>query len=329
MHIGPYVLGEALALAPMAGVTDRPFRRLCRSLGAGWTVSEMVSDDPGLRASRKTRLRLDHRGEPAPRIVQIAGSEPRRMAEAARFNVAQGAQVIDVNMGCPAKKVCRAAAGSALLADECLVERILRTVVSAVDVPVTVKIRTGPDRARRNGLRIARIAEDCGVQAVAVHGRTRADGYRGAAEYGTAALIKATVGIPVIVNGDIDSPEKANWVKECTGADAIMIGRAAQGSPWIFREIAHYLRTGRHLPAPSPLEIARIVRSHLIELHGFYGEVAGVRIARKHIGWYLRPLGVDETLLGQALRAGHAAQQLALIDRLLAGAFAHAAPRAA
>ncbi len=296
MRIGPYTFNnKPMILAPMAGVTDRPFRQLCRDLGADLAVSEMVTSDPRLWDSRKTRRRIDHRGESSPRSVQIVGFDPAIMAAAARFNVAHGAQIIDINMGCPAKKVCNVLAGSALLRDEPLVGRILEAVVKAVPVPVTLKIRTGWDPAHRNGVQIARIAEQVGVQALAVHGRTRACGYRGEAEYDTVCAIKQTVAIPVIVNGDITNPEKAKSVLDSTGADAIMIGRAAQGQPWIFREIAYYLATGERLPSPTPVEVSAILLRHLEMLYAFYGEHPGVWIARKHLNWYSRrhPKGVD------------------------------------
>ena len=270
----------------MAGVTDRPFRQLCRSLGAGHAVSEMVSSNALLRGSLKTRLRIDHAGEQEPVAVQIAGAEPALMADAARFNVDHGAQLIDINMGCPAKKVCNVMAGSALLQDESLVGRILEAVVRAVAVPVTLKIRTGWEPAHRNALTIARIAEQAGIRALAVHGRTRACGYRGEAEHDTTRAIKRAVSIPVIANGDINTPAKALEVLRHTRADALMIGRAAQGRPWIFREIAHFLATGRHLPEPSPGTIGRILAAHLHNLYDFYGEYTGVRVARRHIAWY-------------------------------------------
>lgn len=289
-RIGPYTLPNRLILAPMAGVTDRPFRQLCRRLGAGLVVSEMVTSDVRLWNSRKSSLRLLHAGDPEPRSVQIAGGDPQMMADAARKNVELGAQIIDINMGCPAKKVCNKAAGSALLRDEPLVREILDAVVGAVDVPVTLKIRTGWDRANKNGVTVAKIAEDAGISALSVHGRTRADLYTGEAEYDTIAAIKQAISIPVFANGDIDSPEKAKAVLDATGADALLIGRAAQGRPWIFREIEHYLRTGEILPAPSLLEVERILLEHLAALHAFYGELMGVRIARKHVGWYLATL---------------------------------------
>lgn len=290
VRIGPYTLPNQLILAPMAGVTDQPFRQLCRRLGAGMVVSEMVTSDVRLWNSRKSRLRLVHEGDPEPRSVQIAGGDPEMLAEAARRNVELGAQIIDINMGCPAKKVCNKAAGSALMKDEELVTAILNAVVSAVEVPVTLKIRTGWDRANKNGVTVAKIAEQAGIAALAVHGRTRADLYTGEAEYDTIAAIKQAVSIPVFANGDIDSPHKARQVLDATGADALLIGRAAQGRPWIFREIAHFLATGKELPAPTLYEVERILLEHLAALHTFYGELMGVRIARKHVGWYLATL---------------------------------------
>ncbi|WP_341303829.1 tRNA dihydrouridine synthase DusB [Pseudomonas sp. TMP25] len=290
LRIGPYTLPNALVLAPMAGVTDQPFRQLCKRMGAGLVVSEMVTSDVRLWNTRKSSLRMMHSGDPEPRSVQIAGGDPEMLAEAARRNVEMGAQIIDINMGCPAKKVCNKAAGSALLKDEQLVREILQAVVAAVDVPVTLKIRTGWDREHKNGISVARIAEDSGIVALAVHGRSRADLYRGEAEYETIAAIKQAVSIPVLANGDIDSPEKAKAVLAATGADGLLIGRAAQGRPWIFREIEHFLRTGEHLPAPSLYEVERILLEHLAALHAFYGDVMGVRIARKHVSWYLATL---------------------------------------
>lgn len=290
VRIGPYTLPNRLILAPMAGVTDRPFRALCRRLGAGMTVSEMLTSDVRLWNSRKSRLRLPHEDEPEPRSVQIAGADPQMLAEAARRNVELGAQIIDINMGCPAKKVCNKAAGSALMKNEALVAEILQAVVAAVDVPVTLKIRTGWDRANRNGVSVSRLAEQAGIAALAVHGRTRADLYSGAAEYDTIAAIKQAVSIPVFANGDIDSPEKARQVLEATGADGLLIGRAAQGRPWIFREIEHYLQTGERLPAVTAVEMEPVLLEHLAALHRFYGEELGVRIARKHVGWYLATL---------------------------------------
>jgi len=286
MQIGPYRLPSPLILAPMAGVTDRPFRALCLELGAGLAVSEMVSSDPRLRATRKSRQRTDHAGECGPVVAQIAGSDPALLADAARYNVERGAALIDINMGCPAKKVCNRLAGSALLADEPLVTRILAAVVAAVEVPVTLKIRTGPDPGRRNALAVACIAEAEGVAALAVHGRTRACAFRGEAEHDTVARIVDAVDIPVLANGDITTPERAHAVLERTGAAGVMIGRAAQGNPFVFREIAHYLDTGEHLAPPSAREVRDTLCAHLESLYGFYGEIQGPRIARKHLSWY-------------------------------------------
>jgi len=286
MQIGPYKLDNNLVLAPMAGVTDRPFRQLCKKLGAGLAVSEMVSSNSLLWGSAKTKRRANHDGETEPKSIQIAGADPKMMADAARYNVDNGAQIIDINMGCPAKKVCNVMAGSALLQDEPLVGRILDAIVAAVEVPVTLKIRTGWDKLNQNGVQIAKLAESAGVQALSVHGRTRACGYRGDAEYSTVAAIKAAVSIPIIANGDINTPEKAKLVLESTGADGIMIGRAAQGRPWIFREVAHFLKTGDNLPEPSVTEVRNILLEHLQNLYIFYGEHTGVRVARKHISWY-------------------------------------------
>lgn len=286
MQIGPYKLANNLVLAPMAGVTDLPFRKLCRSMGAGLAVSEMVSSNSLLWGSEKTRRRANHEGETDPRSVQIMGTDPQMMAEAARYNAEQGAQIIDINMGCPAKKVCNVLAGSALMRDEKLVSDILKAVVKAVDIPVTLKIRTGWDSENRNAPTIARIAEDTGIQSLAIHGRTRADQYKGDAEYDTIAEVKQQLNIPVIANGDISTPEKARFVLEYTNADAVMIGRAAQGRPWIFREIEHYLKTGKQLAEPSLVDVRDILLGHLNNLYEFYGEYAGVRIARKHISWY-------------------------------------------
>ncbi len=288
MRIGPYSIEPPVVLAPMAGVTDKPFRQLCKRLGAGLAVSEMTTADPRLWHTRKSLQRMDHVDEPAPISVQIAGYDPAMLAEAARFNVGHGAQLVDINMGCPAKKVCNVYSGSALLQDEALVARIVEAVVKAVDVPVTLKIRTGWNRDNRNGVRIARIAEDAGIAALSVHGRTRADLYNGDAEYETIAAIRAAIRIPLLANGDIDSPEKARQVLDATGADAVMIGRAAQGRPWIFNEIAHFLATGTKLAPPSTREVRDILTGHLEALYAFYGELQGVRIARKHLGWYAK-----------------------------------------
>ena len=287
MQIGPYTLPNNVFVAPMAGVTDRPFRALCKSLGAGYAVSEMAASDPRLRDSVKTQRRMDHAGETEPRAVQIAGADPQMMALAARYNVERGAQIIDINMGCPARKVCNVMAGSALMADEPLALSIVAAVRAAVDVPVTVKMRTGPDPARRNAVTLARRLEQLGVAMITVHGRTRACAYRGQAEYDTIAEVKQAVRVPVVANGDIDSPARALAVLRATGADAIMIGRAAQGRPFIFREVVHFLATGRLLAAPSPEEFRTHLLAHLNDHYAFYGDYTGVRTARKHVGWYL------------------------------------------
>ncbi len=290
MRIGPWQLPNNVFVAPMAGVTDRPFRQLCRRLGAGHAVSEMAASNPRLWESVKTSRRLDHAGESEPIAVQLAGADPDMMAEAAVYNVRKGARIIDINMGCPVKKVCNAAAGSALMRDEDLVARILEAVVQACEplgVPVTLKTRTGWDHENRNVLSIARRAQDIGIAALALHGRTRADRYAGQAEYDTIRIVKAELQIPVIANGDIDSPEKARYVLDYTGADAVMIGRAAQGRPWIFREIDYFLRTGERLPPPTAGELRDLLLQHLEDHYRFYGEYIGVRSARKHIGWYL------------------------------------------
>jgi len=290
MNIGPYQLPNNLFLAPMAGVTDRPFRQLCRRLGAGMAVSEMITANKTLWGSKKSQLRANHIGEPEPRSIQIAGTDPDMMAEAAQHNVIHGADIIDINMGCPAKKVCNVMAGSALLQNETLVADILEAVVTAVEVPVTLKIRTGWDREHRNGVAIAKIAEQSGIQALAVHGRTRADAYKGEAEYDTIAEIKSAITIPVIANGDISTPIKAKQILDYTNADALMIGRAAQGNPWIFKQISHYFFTGHDLAAPPIDEVRRILIDHLHALYTFYGEYTGVRMARKHIAWYSKGL---------------------------------------
>ena len=323
MLIGSHRIDPKVILAPMAGVTDKPFRLLCKRLGAGLAVSEMTSSDPRFWTTAKSLHRMDHVGEPDPVSVQIAGTVPEIMADAARYNVDHGAQLIDINMGCPAKKVCNAWAGSALMRDQALVARILEAVVHAVDVPVTLKIRTGWDAQHRNALEIARIAEDAGVQALAVHGRTRDQQYTGVAEYETIAAIKAQSRIPVIANGDIDSPEKAAFVLQVTGADAVMIGRAAQGRPWILGAIAHFLATGERLPEPSLAEIRDILLAHLGQLHAFYGEPAGVRIARKHLGWYAKDRPENASFRAVVNHAETAEAQLRLtrdyFDALVAG----------
>ncbi|HDX8346959.1 TPA: tRNA dihydrouridine synthase DusB [Aeromonas dhakensis] len=297
MQIGPHTLETPLIVAPMAGVTDRPFRELCLRLGAGMAVSEMLLANPDVWDTQKTRMRMDHSAEGGLRSVQIAGADPEMMAFAARYNVEQGAQIVDINMGCPAKKVNKKLAGSALLRQPDLVRSICRAVVDAVDVPVTLKIRTGWDPDNRNGEEIARIAEDCGIAALAVHGRTRACLYKGEAEYDTIRAIKQAVSIPVVANGDIDSPEKARYVLDYTGVDAVMIGRAAQGRPWIFREIRHFLETGTKLPPPDREEVRTLMNEHVTNLHQFYGAYLGARIARKHVGWYL-----DEEEAGREFR---------------------------
>ncbi len=293
--IGPYNIDSRVILAPMAGVTDQPFRQLCRRLGAGLVVSEMVTADTRLWNSRKSSFRLNHAGENEPRSVQIAGGDPDMMAQAARMNAERGAQIIDINMGCPAKKVCNKAAGSALLKDEPLVLSILQAVVAAVDIPVTLKIRTGWSTDHKNAETIARMAEDTGIKALAIHGRTRACGYKGDAEYDTIANVRKIIEIPLFANGDISTPEKAKEVLDYTGADAVMIGRTAQGNPWIFKEIDYFLRHNERLEKPSMNEVKRTLLSHLAALHQFYGEYLGVRIARKHVGWYLhhQPKGVS------------------------------------
>ncbi len=297
MNIGPYALANNLFVAPMAGVTDRPFRQLCKKLGAGYAVSEMVTSRRDLWHTLKTSRRADHEGETAPIAVQIAGTDAQMMAEAAAYNVDRGAQIIDINMGCPAKKVCNKWAGSALMQDETLALQIIEAVVSACaphGVPVTLKMRTGWCQAEKNALTIARAAENAGVQMVAVHGRTREQGYKGLAEYDTIAAVKAALRIPVVANGDISSPEKARDVLAYTGADALMIGRAAQGRPWIFRELAHFMATGTHLASPLVAEVKRLLLDHLLDHYALYGEFTGVRTARKHIGWYVKTLPGSE-----------------------------------
>ncbi len=315
MRIGPYQLRNNLIVAPMAGVTDRPFRQLCKAMGAGMAVSEMVSSNSLLWGSDKTRRRANHDGEVEPISVQIAGADPEMMAEAAKYNVDNGAQIIDINMGCPAKKICNVMAGSALLKNEALVGSILEAVVNAVEVPVTLKIRTGWDTESRNALNVAKIAVEAGIQALAIHGRTRACGYSGEAEYDTIRDVKSRISIPVIANGDINSPEKAKYVLEKSGADALMIGRAAQGRPWIFREISHYLETGEHLPSPEVAEIHAVLKAHLADLYAFYGEETGVRVARKHISWYTKGLAGSAQFRHSMNQLQSCLEQVEHIDR--------------
>ncbi len=317
-RIGPYSIDSRVILAPMAGVTDRPFRQLCRRMGAGLVVSEMVTSDSRLWHTRKSSFRLDHTGEAEPRSIQIAGGDPEMMAEAARLNVANGAQIIDINMGCPAKKVCNKAAGSALLRDEALVKDILQAVVAAVDVPVTLKIRTGWCPETRNGVRIAEMAEAAGIAALAVHGRTRADRYQGEAEYDTIARIREAIRMPLFANGDIDSPQKAAQVLAHTGADAVMIGRAAQGRPWLLGQIDHYLRTGELQPEPDLAAQHVILREHLHALHDFYGDYLGVRIARKHVGWYLQSCSDNRDFRQRFNQLETASDQVFAVDAFFA-----------
>jgi tRNA-dihydrouridine synthase B len=319
VYIGSHHIENNLVVAPMAGVTDRPFRQLCKRLGAGLAVSEMVASDPRLRATTKSQRRTDHRGEVEPIVVQIAGADPEQMADAARYNVDRGAQIIDINMGCPAKKVCNVAAGSALLRDEPLVAAILAAVVAAVDVPVTLKIRTGWSRGQRNAVRVARIAEDAGIAALSVHGRTRECGFTGEAEYDTIRQVKRAVGLPVVANGDIDSAEKARDVLERTGADAVMIGRAAQGRPWIFREIRHFLDHGDFLAPPRVEEIRAVILEHLGDHYSLYGEQTGVRTARKHLGWYAGGLADGERFRHEVNHLDTAAAQIAAVNRFFDG----------
>ena len=319
MQIGRHVLRNNLFVAPMAGVTDRPFRQLCKTLGAGVAVSEMVTSNSLLYGSEKTRRRADHTGEVDPISVQIAGADPAMLAEAARFNVDQGAQIIDINMGCPAKKVCNVMAGSALMQDEPLVGRILAAVVNAVpEVPVTLKFRTGWNRENKNAPMVARIAEESGIQLIAIHGRTRADQYMGDAEYDTIKLVKSQRSIPVIANGDITSPQKAKFVLDHTGADGVMIGRAAQGRPWIFREIEHFLKTGEILPPPRVDEIHRVMVAHIEDLYGFYGIERGLRVARKHISWYTKGLVGSASFRHAMNQLETVAEQRAAIDQFFA-----------
>jgi len=314
MKIGAHQLRNGLFVAPMAGITDRPFRRIARRMGAAMAVSEMISSRPELRESRKTRLRQDHAGEAGPISVQIAGGEPAMLAEAARYNAGLGADIIDINMGCPAKKVCNVQAGSALLEDEALVARILQAVVAAAGVPVTLKIRTGPARERRNAVRVARLAEDAGIQALAIHGRSRACMFGGRAEYETIAEVKSRVRIPVIANGDVESPEDAKRVLELTGADGIMVGRAAQGRPWLFRSIARYLESGEALPQPQTPEIGALLAEHLTGLYDLYGAEQGARVARKHIGWTVRGLPGGEDFRRQVVRIEDADAQYRAVN---------------
>jgi len=316
MRIGPYLLANNLFVAPMAGVTDRPFRKLCKQLGAGYAVSEMVTSRRDLWHTLKTSRRADHQGESGPIAVQIAGTEGPMMAEAARYNIERGAQIIDINMGCPAKKVCNKWAGSALMQDEPLALSIVEAVVQACEpfqVPVTLKMRTGWCDSHKNAVRLAQAAQSVGVQMITVHGRTREQGYKGEAEYDTIAAVKAAVSVPVVANGDIDSPHKALQVLQRTGADALMIGRAAQGRPWIFREIAHFLQSGQLLAPPLVEEVRRLLQEHLQEHYSLYGEFIGVRSARKHIAWYIRGLpGADAFRVAMNRLEDCAAQQHAV-----------------
>ena len=315
MQIGPYKLKNNLILAPMAGITDQPFRKLCKQFGAGMAVSEMVASNPALRKHKRTLQKTSHAGEPGPISVQILGTDPKQMADAARFNVDRGAQIIDINMGCPAKKVCSVAAGSALLKNEPLVQNILRSVIKAVDCPVTLKIRTGWDLINRNAVQIAKIAEQEGIAALTIHGRTRACGFKNTVEYETIREVKRSISIPVIANGDIDSAEKVKIVSQYTGADAIMIGRAAQGKPCIFKEIQESLNTGNKFPTPTISEIQNIIIIHLNSIYSFYGNTSGVKIARKHIGWYLNNItGIPVNTIKTIYQAIHPDEQLALVN---------------
>ncbi|WP_343578818.1 tRNA dihydrouridine synthase DusB [Acinetobacter sp.] len=314
MYIGSYQLSNNLIVAPMAGVTDRPFRTLCKYFGAGHAVSEMMTADKTLRMSKKSLYRANFEGELAPISAQIAGSDPEQLAEAARYQVANGAQIVDINMGCPAKKVCNKLAGSALLQDEDLVARILDAVVAAVDVPVTLKTRLGFLNGHENILRVAKRAEESGIAALALHGRTREDMYLNTARYELIKQVKQLIDIPLIANGDIDSPEKAKYVLDYTGADAIMIGRAAQGRPWIFREIAHYLKSGEHLAAPDIAEVKAVLLGHLAELYAFYGEYSGCRIARKHIAWYTKGLRSSNEFRQNMYKVENTADQAKVVE---------------
>ncbi len=323
MKIGRHQLKNNLIVAPMAGVTDRPFRMLCKRMGAAMAVSEMVASNSLLYGSEKTKRRANHEGEVDPISVQIVGADPGMLAEAARYNVDQGAQIIDINMGCPAKKICNVMAGSALLRDEKLVGEILEAVVGSVEVPVTLKIRTGWDKSNRNAVNIAKIAEASGIQALAIHGRTRACGYTGDAEYDTIRAVKAEVKIPIVANGDITTPEKAKYVLEHTGADAVMIGRAAQGRPWLFREISYYLATGGHLPAPRVDEIRSVLTGHVHELYEFYGEYTGLRVARKHISWYTKGLADSAQFRHRMNQLESSAAQLDAVNDFFEGQRQH------
>jgi tRNA-dihydrouridine synthase B len=317
MRIGPYLLDSNVLLAPMAGVTDRPFRQIARSFGAGLAASEMITSDVRLWSTKKTRARMDHSGEPEPRVVQLAGAEPEALAEAARRNVDLGAQIIDINMGCPAKKVCSRLCGSALLTDEALVAKILETVVAAVDVPVTLKTRTGWSRDQRNGVRIAQLAEMCGIAALAVHGRTREDFYDGTAEYETIREMRSRIKIPLIANGDIDSPQKARAVLDFTGATGVMLGRSAHGSPWIFRDVNYFLSHGKNAPALPLRKVGDTILAHLESLYVFYGEETGLRVARKHLGWYLEKLQDAPDVRRELMAATTSASQFALSKKIL------------
>jgi tRNA-dihydrouridine synthase B len=323
VQIGPHLISSNLVVAPMAGVTDRPFRQLCKRLGAGLAISEMVASNPQLRDTGKSQRRMNHDGEVEPIVVQIAGADPAQMADSARYNVDRGAQIIDINMGCPAKKVCNVAAGSALLQNESLVAAIVERVVNAVDVPVTLKLRTGWDRQHRNAVRIAQIAESAGIAALSVHGRTRECGFVGAVEYDTIRAVKRAVRVPVTANGDVASPEMARDVLEHTGADAVMIGRAAQGRPWIFREIRHFLDHGEKLPSPEIAEVRQLILDHLADHHAFHGEASGVRIARKHLGWYTADLVGGREFRHRINAIDDAREQVAAVNQFFDELSAH------
>jgi tRNA-dihydrouridine synthase B len=317
MRIGPYELSSTVLLAPMAGVTDRPFRQIARAFGAGLAASEMITSDVRLWSTKKTQRRMDHIGEPEPRVVQLAGAEPEALAEAARRNVDLGAQIIDINMGCPAKKVCNRLCGSALLTDEALVAKILESVTAAVKVPVTLKTRTGWSRDLRNGVRIAQLAESCGIAALAVHGRTREDFYDGTAEYETIREMRSRIKIPLIANGDIDSPQKARDVLDFTGATGVMLGRAAHGSPWVFRDVNYFLSHGKNAPALPLRKVGDTILAHLESLYAFYGEETGLRVARKHLGWYLEKLQDAPDVRRELMAATTSASQFALSKKIL------------